>query len=370
MPTALASEKSLSSGHSDPNGAGLKKSPTIQDVARAANVAKATASYALSGKGHLSPATREHVLRAARQLGFEPNVHAQRLSNGHSHDMICLFSLYLDLGVGAQKMQVIQTLLSQSGHQVPIYTCGYNHQDEALQKSLMFGLRRQRPRAVICNTQDLGEGAREELALMQREGTLLACYDYELDLPCDQVIFDRDDNTYQTARFLLQSGHRQIAFLHHMRHLENGPRSRGFERALAEAGLKPEPGQYFSADCLDYEEGGQRMAQWYLGLPHAKRPTGVCILNDFAAHAFITEVRAAGIAVPQQLSVVSHDDLPVARYGATPLTSVSHPATEIARQTARLLESRLVGEYSGPPRKVMVRGELKVRQSSAPYGKG
>jgi DNA-binding LacI/PurR family transcriptional regulator len=52
-----------------------------------------------------------------------------------------------------------------------------------------------------------------------------------------------------------------------------------------------------------------------------QRPTAMCIVNDHAASAFVNEVQRAGLRIPRDLSVVSHDDSPVARYSVVPLTT-------------------------------------------------
>jgi len=67
--------------------------------------------------------------------------------------------------------------------------------------------------------------------------------------------------------------------------------------------------------------------------------------------------------VPDEVSVVGHDDMPIARYHAVPLTTVSHPVEEIAHSVLALLVARLDGSYSGPGRKKLVRGELVERES-------
>ena len=76
-------------------------SVTLRDVAARAGINKATASRALNGKGYISPVTREAVFKAAEELGYQPDLYAQRLRQGRAHNTIGLFSIR-DLGVLAQ----------------------------------------------------------------------------------------------------------------------------------------------------------------------------------------------------------------------------------------------------------------------------
>jgi DNA-binding LacI/PurR family transcriptional regulator len=64
---------------------------------------------------------------------------------------------------------------------------------------------------------------------------------------------------------------------------------------------------------------------------------------------------------------VGHDDLMMARYGAVPLTTVSHPVEAIAQAVVDTLLSRLTGDPASPPKQTTVKGRLVVRQSAAPF---
>ena len=346
----------------------MTKTVTIQDVARAVGVAKSTASAALNDKYGVAPGTREAVLQAARELGFEVNPLAQRLAHGRSDNTIGLFCRDLDVGVGTRKINRIQQLLAEQGFDVPIHACGYHGADAAMQSELMSNLRRQKPRAIVGAVGGLHADVLAQLERYQSEGGLVVCYDHAAPLGCDQVVFDREDNVYRSARHLLELGHREIGLFIHGRNgiADNAPRVAGFRRALRE----------YNAPCRDewlfdgalYEEGGAQMAARFLALP--QRPTAMCIVNDYAAVAFISQLLEAGVRVPQDVSVVGHDNVAGAPYAAVPITSVSHPVEEIAAQVVELLSSRLEG-FEGGPRRVTVRGELVVRRSAAaPHSKG
>lgn len=339
---------------------------TIQDVAQAVGASKSTVSAAFTGNGRISPARRAEILSVANQLGFEPNPHAQRLSNGHCNNTIALFSLDLDLGVGTHKLKIIQRQLAAQGYDVPVYSYGsFGGGEVAPVAKLMNMLCRQRPRAIICFTSGFSEDVWSELKRYQSEGGIVVCYDFEVPLACDTVVFDREDNTYQATRHLLKLGHQNIGFYRAAPadSLLSDPRFRGFSRALEEFGLKPRAEWLFQKDFE--EEAGILMAEAFLRLKH--RPSAMCVVNDIAAAMFIIRLREAGIKVPNDVSVVSHDDTPIARCSAVPLTTAIHPVESIAHQVVSLLLSRLRGEYQGEPRLKVICGELIVRQSCAIY---
>jgi DNA-binding LacI/PurR family transcriptional regulator len=281
--------------------------------------------------------------------------------------MVCLFCTGFARGAWLEKHQSIQRLLDESGLDAPLYTNGESGGNSASSQIATFErLCRQHPGAVVCETLSIHDDVLHELQRYQERGGIVVCYDVPTILKCDTVIFDRVDNTYQTTQHLLQLGHRDIGLYvvgqvgWRARYVT--PRVEGFERALHEHDLKPRSEWMFHG--LSSEEDGARLAEQYLLLQ--QRPSAMCIVNESVASAFINELARAGVRVPHDVSVVSHDDLPIARYASVPLTTVTHPVRAIAQEVVEMVRSRLSGEYSGAPRSVTVRGEMVVRQSTAP----
>ena len=350
----------------------MNRAVTIQDVARHAGVAKATASYALSGKGQLAPETRETVLMAARELGFEPNVNAQRLSSGRCSDTIGLFAVRLDLGVGAQKVQRIQSLLAAQGFRVPVFTGGFQLDGQAARDSetavFLSDLRRQKPVAIVCNAVSLGPASLAELQKFQGEGGALVVYDHPNELGCDKVIFDRAHNTELAARHLLELGHREIGLYMPGEPAtplpaEPHPRIAGFRAALEAFGVSFNPDWLWNGG--QYEEGGAALAENFLRARN--RPSAICVVNDDAAAGFCSALLRAGWRIPDDLSVVSHDDLPIARFFSIPLTTVSNPVEAVAQNVVELLLHRLQNP-DAPFSSRVLRGELCVRASTRALG--
>lgn len=333
---------------------------TLEDVASHVGLSRSAVSLAFTGKNGISSRTRERILQAARELGYQPNPHAQRLAGGVS-TTIGLFSLDLDFGVVTHKIKIIQRLLTEKGFNVPLYAHGaYAAEDEQLQTELMATLINQQPRAIICSTRDLKENALLALQDYANKGGVVVCYDYRSDLDCDRVIFDREDNNYQTARHLLDLGHRALGLYMEGPHVPSGERLHGFERALREQGIATNENWMFYGGVS--EAGGVELAHQFLALK--ERPTGICIVNDRAASAFINQVSRAGVRVPEDLSVIGHDDQPAAASCFVPLTTNTHPVEIIAQTVVDLLCSRLDGSYDGPARERIVRGNLMQRAST------
>ena len=338
---------------------------TIRDVARVAGVSKSAVSAALTGNGRIAPQTKATILQVAAELGFEPNTHARRLQGKGLSQSIGLFTLDLDLSVGTGKIKRIRSLLTRQGFEVAIHACSYpdrNNPTDTIREMKL--LAQQRPRAIICNTTDLPVEVFEALQSYRAQGGVLVCYDRAVAVECDQVVFDREDNTFQAANHLLELGHREIGFFDVSSNPRDKSRVSGFEKALNRYGLRTRD-EWVRGYTVEkeFEENGVEMAAYFLSLP--ERPTAVCIVNDYAAIAFISELQRAGLRVPADLSVVGHDDRLMARYCNVPLTSVSHPVEAIAQAVVDTLLQRLNGDIDAPFQTQTVRGQLAVRQSTS-----
>jgi len=358
----------------------MRKPPTLQDVAGALGMHKSTVSLALSGKGTISAETRRRVVSVARELGYEPDPLAQRLAHGQGSSMVCIFSGVLDVGLATEKILLIQRALAAHGLEVPIYTCHDGGGDVGeSQATQVRQLCRQRPKAVICSAPRIHHAVFAELRDYQDRGGTIVGYDSPLPLDCDQVIFDREDNGYRAARHLLEKGHRRVGI--GMSQVGGGVaaaagaksagdplnyRMRGFRKALGEFGAPLRDDWVFLTST--YEKGGAEMAHRFLALPPSERPTAIAVVNDYVALAFMVEVMRAGVRVPEDLSLIGHDNQPITAYCPVPLTSMSQPVDRIAQAVVDQLMERVSGgpAAAGPPRSVIIAGELIERGSVAP----
>jgi DNA-binding LacI/PurR family transcriptional regulator len=224
-------------------------------------------------------------------------------------------------------------------------------------------MRLQKMRADICNTLNLqSERAHAELSTYLKEGGLAVCFDRPVAVECDSVVFDRQHNSYLAARHLLDRGHRRIGLCVPDARHSREPRIAGFRQALKEFGVPARAEWIVSVPYhIEAEREGAALAQWFLAL--TDKPTAMCVVNDVTALAFAAQIRRQGFRVPQDLSLVGHDNRAVSELGALPLSTVSHPIEEIAHAVVEMLDSRLTGRYDGPPRREIVRGQFFERAS-------
>ena len=336
------------------------RAATIEDIAAECRLTKMTVSRALTGKGAVASDTRRRVLQTAERLKYEPNLHARSLSKGQS-DLILLFSPVTLPGVHFQTVERMQILLKSHGYEVPYYGFLALHFSEpAEQAKKLRAVRELRPRAIVCRTVELRDSALREMERYVELGGILVCYGHPTESPIDQVVIDYEGMAYQSASHLLELGHRDIGFFSAGLHWWWDRRLAGFSRALREKGMEVREEWLF--DGPSYEAGGELLAERFLALP--QRPTGMVVVNDVAAGAFISTISRAGVRVPGDVSVVGHDDAPCARFCQPALTTIRHPVETIAQNVVAMLLERLDGIAVGAPRRQIAQGELVVRESS------
>lgn len=164
------------------------------------------------------------------------------------------------------------------------------------------------------------------------------------------------------ARHLLDLGHRRIAMI-------NGPdeylccraRLDGYRAALDGAGVPPDPAMVRAGPL--YHEGGRVEAEHLLRLPD--RPTAIFTANDLQALGVYDAARAAGLRIPDDLSVVGFDDLAFTQWSDPPLTTVRQPLRRMGAEAAGMLLTLAAGGEPDNDR-VELPTKLVVRGSTAP----
>jgi len=340
---------------------------TISDVARELGVSAATVSMAFSGKGTITSKRREDVLKAARELGYEPNPLAQRL-RGRATNTVAFYSPALDPGVTILKVQHIQTLLNRAGYELQLHARPYETSVGRKAAQFLRSLRLEKPRAIICNAGwHFGEAEADELQAFEEEGGIAACLSYKVPFSgnFDQVVYGGGHEVALAVEHLSELGHRHIGLASHDLESAHFSMERGgFEEEMRVRGLEVRAQWLFEAPQRYMGSLGAAAAQF---LALRDKPTAMIVGPDSAASAFLHHLLRAGVQVPRDLSLVALGDAgDVAPHAAVPLTAVSDPYREHSEQLSSLLLERLSGKYEREARTQFVRGQWIERESTAP----
>ncbi|MEE2522368.1 LacI family DNA-binding transcriptional regulator [Pseudarthrobacter sp. J75] len=274
----------------------------IKDVAERAGLSVATVSRALSGKGNVSPSSRERARAAAAELGFVLSYHASSLASGRSRN-VGLVVPSVHRWFFSALIEGVSSSLLQAGYDLTLYNIGGDH--EQRQRVFSDFLLRKRVDAVIAVSVELAEEEIQKLLAVHRPIVGIGG-----PLPGASTIRIDDSGIAESAtRHLLGLGHTRIAHMTGEEFYEQdfqlpGSRRSGFEKAMSDAGLPVHPAWVVTADFT--VEGAYASARRMLASA-PERPTAVFAASDEMAIGTILAARDFGLRVPQELSVIGID---------------------------------------------------------------
>jgi DNA-binding LacI/PurR family transcriptional regulator len=174
---------------------------------------------------------------------------------------------------------------------------------------------------------------------------------------------DNHHGGYVAARHLIERGHRRIAYLSAPAdRSDSAARQRGYEKALAEAGLDPDPSLIVQG--TGRAGGGQRALPVLRSM--ADPPSAALCYNDMTAIGLMNAMRAAGLSIPEDLAIVGFDDICFAQLAYPPLTTIAQPVDKLGEGAVEMVLT-LLSDDDGrelPETNVTICGRLVVRASS------
>ena len=345
---------------------------SLRDVARHAGVSPSTVSNVLNGRvGRMRAETSERVRQAVRDLGYAPNQLARQFRTGQVRTIGLIVPSVANPFWGFVALRVEQAA-SERGYQVLLCNA---ERDPAREARFAETLLDSGVRGLIFGSSPLSF---EHLAGLGARGLQVVAFDRSLAGAGSLVIGSVEIDNVLAARLAISHltglGHRRIGFLSGpIRTVSRRERLAGYQQALVEAGIEPDPALVWEGAAIttfgDAEgaELGRSGAHHLLSQP--ARPTALFTINDMYAIGAYAGARDLGLRVPNDVSVLGFDDLPVlAEVAAPPLTTVRQPLPEMMRIATDQLIGRLEGRRAGEPEHMTATPELVVRQSTAPPG--
>jgi DNA-binding LacI/PurR family transcriptional regulator len=339
-------------------GAGAATRPAVPrpanmgDVARLAGVSHQTVSRVINQSSSVSPATRDRVLDAMRQLDYRPNSAAKSLVTGRS-STLGVVSFDPTLFGPASTLAAIERAARSVRYAVSVASL-----KSIDRESVVDAIERLRDQSVagivvIAPT----EVTFDALAAVPPHTPLVAVEgDPHRDFRV--VAVDQAHGARMATEHLLELGHRTVW---HVRGpetwLEAEGRVQGWREALRAAGVAP-PEPPLAGDWSP-------ASGYEAGLALAERPevSAVFVANDQMAVGLLRAMHERGRKVPEDVSVVGFDDIPEAAYLTPPLTTVRQPFDEVGRRSLRLLLEQVDAGERIQRREIV--GPLLVRRRSA-----
>jgi DNA-binding LacI/PurR family transcriptional regulator len=333
-------------------------SVTIRDVARIAGVSTATVSRVLNNSPVVRPETREKVLAVIADTGYRPNLTARRLSIGRTYS-IGIVLPFLTLPSFVERLRGVQSVLADTEYDLVLVTA---ETPEKIEDCIDNLLSQTGVDGIIIVSITPTDNQVDQIEQQKMPVVLVDARQPKLD----RVVVDDFSGGYKATRYLIDLGHRRIAFLSD--YLDNpfnfvsmNFRFDGYRQALEEAGIPFRP-DYQSEGELGGREAYEK-ARALLSLP--EKPTSVFAASDTHAVGVLKAAHDLGIKVPEGLSVVGYDDIRDAEY--LNLTTIRQHLFEMGVKGAQMLMTSLDGQIDSP-RKISLPVELIVRGTTAkPY---
>ncbi len=330
-----------------------KLNVTIADVAELAQVSKMSVSRVLNGQAGVSEKTRQRILQAVEQLGYEPSVRS-RLAGSN---LIGLLIPDITTTYMGEILRGVSGAAERLNYGLMLYTQGsVNHAQRTnyylslLNNVLVDGVLMVVPLDYEVIVHDLKEHDLTYVIVDHHNGT-----GNEPSVTATNRKGMRD-----AMRHLLALGHQRIGFITGRMDIAcSHDRLQGYREGLAEVGVPFDPELIREGDFM--QPTGFRQAQSLLQLPEP--PTAIIASNDVMAFGVMDAAKAAGLMVGRDISIIGFDDIPMASQVYPALTTVRQPLAEMGEAALDMLVTLLQGRTVLNPRQELPT-ELVIRQST------
>ncbi|THV37011.1 LacI family DNA-binding transcriptional regulator [Glycomyces buryatensis] len=339
------------------------KRPTIRDVAALAGVSVPTVSRVLAGNYPVAPATRAKVLRAMRELDYVVNAHARALAGATTKTV----AFVVDDVTGPFYAFIARGVEQEASSQGRLCLLCTTHGDPERELAVVELMREQHAEAVIVvggawDDPKYAERMRYFATVLDKSGSrLVLCGRPSLgeDVPATVVHYDNEGGSYAMTAYLLSAGHRKICYMGFGVGLSTtDERMAGFRRAHADYDVEVDESLLIHGHFS--KASGREMTRHLLA--ERSDVTAIFAATDMVAAGTLKALREAGVRVPEDMSVVGFDDIPLASDLTPALTTVHVPHEQLGKEAVRLG----LGRSETGDDQVVLGTHIVVRDSVAP----
>ncbi len=331
---------------------------TIREIAARSKVSTATVSHVINNTSNVTPECRERVLRAIRELKYQPNAIARSLRTKQTHTVGMVIPditnpFFPGLVRGAEDV------LRQAGYTLIV---GNSDSDSEREAAYYRTFSAKRADGLLFIASASTNPPEYLLHHDSRTAPIVFVDRFYRGVRADAVFADNVGGSFQAVCHFFEAGHRRIGIITGPLQLVNARmRLEGYKRAFAlhQAQVNKELIREGRYDV----PSGYEQTKVLLGLKN--RPTALFISNAPMTLGCLRAIRESGLKCPEELALVSFDDPEWFEFANPPVSAVVQNAYELGTSAARILADRLAGKLVGPPRRKIVKTKLVIRESSA-----
>ena len=331
--------------------------PTISDVAKLAEVSKATVSYVLHGRkggnSRISEETQQRVLEAADELGYVPNLSARNLSKRRT-ERVCLVLPHLGSPVFDAIAKDLQRVADAHGYSVIIVVTDSPKREQYFLKQLRQQLV---DGALIVDPHQIQEG---DLAPLVKTGIATILFSNHLTPQGFDIVQTEEQEAHtQAIEYLLAKGHRRFAFLAKSSTPAQSERLEYYLTYLRESGVSVD--KHLVQENISTRKEAYYATQSLFQLDNP--PTAIVTVSDIFAIGALLAAHDAGIQVPDDVAIIGSGNIPESEITRPPLTTIGLESLDF-RAIASLLFNRLSGDAPPEGRVHLLSRKLILRDSA------
>lgn len=328
---------------------------TIYDVAREAGVSMATVSRVVNNNPNVKPQTRKKVFEAIERLGYRPNAVARGLASKRTTTVGVVIP-DISNALYAEVVRGIEDIANMYHYNMIL--CNSDKKKEKEIRVINTLLEKQVDGLIFMG----GEITDDHMEAFRNTVPIVLCATTAMDRDIPSVDINHEQAAYDAVKSLIDQGHRNIAMI--TGNLQDPTiglaRFQGYRRAIEEAGI-PFNETMVRAGNYRYDSGVEAM-NYFLQLD--VRPTAVFSATDEMAIGAIHAIQDAGLQVPDDISIISVNNAPIASMVRPQLTTVAQPMYDIGAVSMRLL-TKLMKKEQVTDINVVLPHELIARKSVA-----
>lgn len=335
---------------------------TIKDVAKLANVAPSTVSRVIANNPRISERTKRRVREAMEDLGYHPNYNARSLANRSTQTLGLVMPSSADKALQNPFFPEVLRGISTKAHEkeYTLYLSTGATEEEMLE-GVMGMVHGRRVDGIVMLYSRIDD---KIMAFLEQQNFPFTVIGKPLVNP-DSITHVDNDN-FRAAKdvtdHFIKKGHTHIAFVGgNLDLVVTVDRLSGYEKALREADIPYEEDYVVHVEFL--KEGGQEAVMELFSLE--KPPTALVVADDLMALGIMSKLDEMGLSVPEDVSIISFNNVMLAEYSSPPLTSVDINIFQLGYQAVNCLLEKINDPDSGNkrvcvPHKVVERWTVKT----------
>ena len=329
---------------------------TLKDVAMKAGVSIAVASRVLGNYGYVSEENRLKVLKAAREIGYQPDVLARGLKTKKTYSIGVIISDVTTFFF-TSVVRGIEDVASQGGYHVTLCNADEDPQKE---KGYLEELYKRKVDGIILSATGKNLSLVKKLI---RSGMPIVLVDRKIDkLDTTQVVVDNKEGAYEAVKHLIKLGYQRIGVINGIKGIwTSEQRFAGYLDALEESELKIKPELIKYGDFR--VEGSKKAMVEFLGMKNP--PEAVFVTNEAMTTGALLAMKEKKVKIPDDIAIVGFDDPIWAPLIEPPLTAVRQPSYSIGTIACQALLQRIEKTNRGRSvhEEIVLKPKLTIRKS-------